>query len=147
MNYPCKVVLNKCCGGFGLSARALLYLYNRGMTEIAVPLDKWFHDGKPTKGAIKHWEEFKKTDQEPDIWNFVVFVDNMNKILTLQADGVDQYSPEFRSNPLLVECVEVLGKASYGYCAKLLIVNACGPFQIEEYYGMEICEAIHEIYG
>lgn len=56
---------------------------------------------------------------------------------------------ETRTNPKLVECVEKLGKASWGKCSRLKVVDVPDDVEwyIDEYDGWESVHEKHRIWG
>jgi hypothetical protein len=123
-----KVVVNKCYGGFGLSARAIMMLYEMGFEGIdATPVEEYF----PITWRDTAIEEFKK---DPDAIFGQIFSPDFKFVLT---DGCR--IRELRDHPSLIKVVEELGKAANGRHAKLEIVEIPdgSPWEIQEYDGME----------
>lgn len=119
-----KVIKNCCYGGFGLSDEAFEWLIkNKGWVVTG-----WNHEGN-------------KINPEADI---------IKKSETMVIDShyylsKDEDSPELRTNPDLIECIEALGEKASGGCAKLVIVEVPDDveFQIDEYDGWETIREIH----
>lgn len=142
ITYPCEVVINKCFGGFGLSDEAMLWLHEHGMEEIRTPAKEYFGDDYKAEEAYKEFLEWKKN---PDSHYFhTLFVDDGATVLSYYSTD---NRGDFRTHPLLIQCVRELGHRANGWAAHLSIVTAFGPFTIEDYDGSETCEAVHEIYG
>lgn len=138
-----KVVINRCYGGFSLSPEAELKLYERGMTEIATPVDEyWPADAKDVNGPfgrngnyglhtkLKEWREYLAN---PGRGSFMLDTFTPDEKFVLSAREVA------RDNPLLVAVVEEMGEAASGSCAELNVVEIPDgvDYVIEEYDGME----------
>lgn len=67
----------------------------------------------------------------------------------LDMNLYDRYDDSLRSNPLLVKCVEELGKKANGEFAKLRVVEIPDGVQyvIEEYDGVEHIAEKHRTWG
>ena len=141
LTYPCSVVINKCFGGFGLSDEAMLWLHEHGMKEIATPSKEYYGTQEKADTAYEEFLKWKE-DRESSCYH-ALFVDDGATVLSYYSADRD----DFRTNPLLVQCVRELGRRANGWAANLEIVTAHGPFTIEDYDGSETCEAVHEIYG
>ena len=104
-----KIVINKCYGGFGLSAEAIvLYGKKKNLNIITVKdniMKKLFH----------------------------CYLDKVKKENYFSEREIQ------RNDPALIEVVEELGKKADGYCAELKIVEIPDDmkWQIEEYDGKE----------
>lgn len=110
-----KVVVNRCYGGFGLSMVACDWLLENG-----------FDIGRDVKDLKRMNEESrKKYGLDRDLYSLSLYDDKK------------------RADPVLVRCVEELGKKSFGAYAELEIVEIPDgvDFEIEEYDGME---SVHE---
>ena len=118
------VVINKCFGGFGLSAEAGQWLINN---------KGW----KYTTEDNEHTSLLNKTIMAPrqPLFDEDIYFDD------------SEQQNEFRSHPDIVECVEVLKEKADGRFAKLKIVDI--PFDdvvgwnIKEYDGIERIEEEH----
>ncbi len=130
-----QVVINKCYGGFSISPEAALWLYERGMTEIATPVEEyWKDDQNPDdalgfKAQLANWREYIASPCER--FCFIVFSPDEKFVLDVR--------PAKRDNPLLVECVKTLGKKANGSCAELAIVEIPDGVDwfVDEYDGYE----------
>lgn len=130
-----KVVVNRCFGGFGLSAKAIK-LYCEKI-------------GKPIFRIINK----ERLDYLSSIYQYLDW--DANEIFCyyitkpLNEDGTmqeDSYFAEWeieRSDPILVQVVEELEKESWGVCAELEVVEIPDgiDWYIHEYDGNE---TIHE---
>lgn len=133
-----KVVINKCFGGFGLSPQALLWLWDRGCKVIAVPVGEYFK-GNPFKGhqeTLSEWKQYLAAPENERRFSVfaTVFTPCEGYVLWHGFnEGIG------RSDPLLIECVEVLGDSADGPCAKLEVVEIPDgiEWEIEEYEGRE----------
>ena len=110
-----KIVLNGCYGGFGLSDAAYVrYAEIAGLTLYPEKINDW----------TRYYLEPKVEGQE----------DARRK--TLYDDDLE------RTDPVLVQVVEELGKKSWGSCAQLYIeeMPKGTHYQIHEYDGVENLE-------
>lgn len=124
-----KVVYNRCFGGFGLSAQAMVYLLMMGF-----PLGK-------TEVARSGFKEEDFTLFGPQgirahPYFSVVYLDGF----VYDIEKRDNY--ELRSHPVLVAVVERLGEAANSDCAELEIaeLNDYELYRIKEYDGRETVE-------
>ena len=138
-----KVAVNKCYGGFGLSPEALLKLYERGMTEIATPVDVHYPPDTRTKvdrdyplmgytSAIALWRKYiASADREQSIF-LMVFTPDENFILS----GGREIK---RDDPRLIALIEEMGATVNGQCADIHITEIPDgtDYVIEEYGGQE----------
>lgn len=69
--------------------------------------------------------------------------------LGLDWDGYGYKYDNNRADPKLVECVETLGDAASGSCAKLKVVEIPDgvEWEIEEYDGIEWISEVHSTWG
>lgn len=149
-----KVVINKCYGGFSLSPEAELKLYERGMTEIATPVDEvWPPDSKDADKPfgrngryglhekLNEWREYLAAPGEKSTLFLTTFTPDEKFIL-----GAREVA---RDNPLLVALVEEMGEKSWGRCAELKIVEIPDgiDYVIEEYDGMEWVAETHRTWS
>lgn len=140
-----KICINKCYGGFSISPDAALWLYERGWTELATPVEKYWDEayGKDVRAdrdeALIRWREYLKAPT-PRPW-VTVFSPDEKFVLEVR--------PEPRDHPLLVECVETLGDKANGSVAKLRIVEIPDgiDWEIDEYDGIEQIAERHRTWG
>lgn len=108
-----KIVINTCYGGFGLSDAA----YKR-LIELGVPcVDQ---DGPHDSDARQICKCKPNPLSNNEYWgSYFVY--------------------GHRDDPALVQVVEEMGKASFGFCAKLLVVEIPDgiEWEIDEYDGSE----------
>jgi hypothetical protein len=115
-----KVVLNKCFGGFSLSEEAVLWLREHG-------------DPEALKGHFKG---------EIYVEDGVTHTVNWDSAFGYYVHS--EYSE--RNNPLLVECVEILGsKVASGKFAALVVVDIPDDinWDIDDYDGVETLHESH----
>lgn len=138
-----KVVINACFGGFGLSPKATLWLWENGAPVQVTPVDKYFsHQGDDDsvlgkKQRLTRWREWLAGDQKT--WSGFLNVFTPNESCVLYADKIP------RDDPKLIGCIEKFGEAANGACAKLKIVEIPDDveWQIAEYDGNEHVEEVH----
>ena len=139
-----KIVINKCYGGFGLSAKAedlyaeksqfKLYRYKQtkykhsdgeALYERALSGDTSMFTHCYTKD---HGDSFSETTKDDGFWS--------------------TYDMK-RTDPILVEVVETLGAEADGDCAKLKVVDIPDSisYEISDYDGIESIEETHKSWG
>jgi len=134
-----KAVLNACYGGFSLSAKAMLELIKMKSDIIEIDTVKKYCGSSNMKdNPHDQWNKiggYGFTSTIPD----VLYKDG--KVFLLK----NEYAPETRSHPDLVEVVEKLGKEANGTHAKLRIANIPDgiPWEISGYDGIESAEELH----
>jgi len=149
-----KIVINKCFGGFSLSAKAIkkfaelngkeCYFFKWGIKpDIYTPLTIeecegslfWtaFSIPNPNEVLDKNKDWHKMTKKEKEI---------SNKKYT---DASLDIRTKDRTNPLLVKVVEELGKEANNKCSKLKIVEIPNgiEWEIDEYDGVETIDEVH----
>ena len=136
-----KVILNKCYGGFGCSdACYRLYAQKKGIEVYPYKLDEvrekdrgCIYKKVEEKDCDGAWESyFKKdfgdsfVDKEVDAWSEHLWLDTSH-----------------REDPVLIECVEELGKKANGKYARLEVVEIPDglDYVIDDYDGVE---TLHE---
>lgn len=141
-----KIVINKCYGGFSLSAKAIARLaelqgrkayffrslgYKKGYAPVANPLKDDFIEAFDTPEVLYHTI---KQPLEANAW--------------YQAHNLT-CRPEDRSDPLLVQVVEELGEEADGPCAALRIVEIPNGtnWEIDDYDGNESISESHRSWG
>jgi hypothetical protein len=121
-----KYVINKCCGGFGISNEAFEWLIenkNWKLTEY----NKSGHGYKDPTAKIVKCDKFTSLGK--------YYLIRSNSDLSMRCD------------PDIVECVETLGKKANGRCADLDIVECPLPpdsniLEISEYDGIETLQSV-----
>lgn len=129
-----KVVINSCYGGFGLSPKAKQrYLELKGHKSYFYKQSKYIY----TDNTIE-FTRVDDIDDVPDLFFYCTTRDQGETILDYPTDTLSCYSLE-RSDPILVQVVEELGKESFGRCANLKVVEIDKGrwFKIDEYDGYE----------
>lgn len=129
-----KVVINKCFGGFGLSAQAEdMYALLKEFVLYRYRQTKYLHrDGV---------EEYKRCDDDEDIsfFSHTCAKDLGEKTTTLPDESYWSSNDIERADPLLIEVVEKLGEKANGEYAKLGIIEIPDgvEYEIKEYDGLE----------
>lgn len=130
-----KIVINACYGGFSLSPEATLRLYELGGPVKAWPVEEYFKDAGLSFGEMKNrlaeWRNYLAGKHKGRGLFLSVFSPDEKFVLDVCTDD--------RSNPLLVQVVEELGKKADGACAALKVVEVPNnvDYVIEEYDGSE----------
>jgi len=128
-----KIAINTCFGGFGISTKAILYLYEKNSELIEEHTDWKFSDYE-----YKSEKYIGNKMYSCSSWE----IHNEDKSLVYTIKARDE---EYRSHPDLIEVVEKLGKESFGDYANLSIVEIPDDidWQIDEYDGNETIEEKH----
>jgi hypothetical protein len=136
-----KVVINKCFGGFGLSPRATLKLYERGVTEIAMPVENYFGISSDGAKELRQWRVYLSTPHERSF----ITVFSADEKYVLYAGRAES----LRSHPEMIRVVEEMGDAVNGSCAKLEIIEIPDgvDYDIQEYDGIEHIAEKHRTWG
>lgn len=140
MNSTIDIVINKCYGGFGLSPEALLWLYNNGERENAIPVDEFFSKATELKAEqLKEWRAYLESKEK----GFILTVFSPDEKYVLSQYDIS------RTSKLLIECIRVLGKKANGEYAELKIVSIPSniDYYIHDYDGMESVEENHASWG
>lgn len=126
-----KVVVNKCYGGYGYSPEATLWLFENGYNEdgFKTPVQKYFRTFDGVEDALSDWRKYLK--EKNGGWFLTVFSPNEEFVLRVPSSN--------RRDPLLVKCVETLGKKANDSCSNLVVVEIPDgiEYEIEEYDGQE----------
>lgn len=128
-----KIVVNRCFGGFSLSAEATKEYYKRKGKECY-----FFNDDYETRQMIPIDIE------EADFFYSVYSVPNPNDYKKEEFRDIYLTNrPEDRTDPDLIAVVELLGEEANGSCAELAVVEIPDgvDYEIQEYDGWE---TIHE---
>lgn len=132
-----KIVINTCYGGFGISQDAYKWLIKHG-----VPVKKYIQEKRGSDGLYKRSEENSGEvifDRKLSLGEEGPFNDEeYMKFMGRYWDcWIDDYKN--RSHPLIIKCVEKLGKKSFGKHADLKIVDIPDnvDWEISDYDGRE----------
>lgn len=114
-----KVVINNKYGGFGLSDEAIEWMVDKYNLTI----------GETSEGRENLIVRTGGTFSKYYIWT--------------------EDSPEFRTNPMLIDVVETLGEKANGDFAKLKIIEIPDDvkWQIEDYDGVEWIAEVHRTWN
>lgn len=133
-----KIAVNRCYGGFSLSPEATLKLYERGVTEIATPIDQyWSPESRLSDDrfgyahALREWRSYLAGTHQGGGLFLTVFSPDEQHVL---------YAREIRrDHPELVRVIEEMGEKANGGCAALDVTEIPDgvEWQIEEYDGRE----------
>jgi hypothetical protein len=125
-----KIVVNKCYGGFSLSPKAALKIYELGGTVMKYPIDEYYSsDSDKLNEDQENWKKYLETGKTS--WFLTIFSPDGKYVISERE--ID------RDDPILVQVVEELGNEANGDCAKLRVVEIPDGVEwiIEEYDGLE----------
>jgi len=135
-----KIVINKCYGGFGLSVKGLLWLYDKGYKDNLCEAREYYGLDRPDgekrlKADLKKWEKYRIGKMTQNDF-YPIFTPDQKYVIMDRLDFD-------RSSPLLIECIETLGIEVNGWAAKLVIIDIPDniEYEIDDYDGIE---SIHE---
>lgn len=138
-----KVVINKCYGGFNLSAKAIIELIGTDSKVLQVYEPAEYY-GREYPEAYE--QDLKRSTDlgdgyKQDHWGSTVYF--QDRIYSYESRG------EFRGDPILVDVVERLGEEANTRHSKLKIVEIPDgvDFEIDEYDGMESIHERHRTWG
>jgi len=139
-----KVAVNKCFGGFGLSAKAKARLAELNETKA------FFY--RQTKYTVKDGLEGytrvpADSTEAKGVFINAITVDLGEKTSSMPDDEalwLSDYRLE-RTDPKLIQVIEELGDEASGPCAKVRVVEIPDgiQFEIDEYDGMEHVAEVH----
>lgn len=122
-----KVAINTEIGGFKLSPKAVLWLYERGYDapHFKYPVDV---EDLLIRQDLEEWKHYLRTDLKQPCFLMSVFTSDERYIL-------NQFPlDEERSHPLLIECIETL-KEEAGEAIRVIEI----PFDVDYYIAESDC--------
>lgn len=148
-----KLVINKCYGGFGLSAKAMKrYAELKGKECYFFDMAKSFsgeYVPVSVEKADKLFGWFHYTVPDPQNYRLSeIDSDGLYKGANARAREITLEVGD-RSDPDLIRVVEELGKAANGRHSELEIVEIPDgvDFEINDYDGMESVHEAHRVWG
>ena len=151
-----EVVINKCFGGFGISAKALMFLIKKKAKCVRkVKIADWDGGSEKYKNEVCYsidWkqkfekdlkEEYKRLGNGFYVYRFCGIITDKEFIYSLEDKD------KTRADPDLIKVVKKLGKKANGEYAELMIVKIPkgAEWTIEDYDGRETVEEAHEVFG
>ena len=143
-----EIVINKCWGGFSISVAAAKFMAKRGHKQAAAEVAEW--------EIKKTWvKQFKKTGKWPEeakyeIGSLEIDIKYNNPPHFFGYGYIEGFSGGYeRTDPVLVEAVENLGKKANGSHAFLSVVEIPDgvEYEIENYDGRESIHEKHQSWG
>ena len=141
-----KIVINKCYGGFGLSNKAEDLYAEKSQFKL--------YRYKQTKYKFKDEEELHEKvtgDDVNSMFNHTYTKDHGDSFSELNdKDSGYWYSGSLeRTDPVLIEVVEALGKEANGDCAELKVVDIPDnvDYEIDDYDGIESISETHKTWS
>lgn len=149
-----KVVINRCFGGFGVSALALKELVKRNAKCIKSFTPKFYYGGENRIFSERYeWEFMWKKDFDnfvdigdgfkADKNDHLVYKDGLLYQLSVRGD------PDVRCDKDLIEVIEMLGTKKSSSCfAELIIVKIPDgiKYDIYNYDGVESIHEVHRVW-
>ena len=129
-----KIVINSCYGGFGLSHKAVMrYAELKG-----IKLYPWTDDSTLNCYNCSNFEELVLNHPE----SLFVHYTKVPKEEFYKGNKDDNYFSNYdieRTDPILIQVVEELGKEANTKCSELKIIEISDEveYEIEEYDGLE----------
>lgn len=145
-----KLVINKCYGGFGLSANAIKRIAELGSTALEITDVKEYFGGNHEKWADTWGKRYQEElAQSVDIGDGFM-ADKHGS--TLYKDGKAYSFPrddKSRTDPILVQVVEEMGDVANGGFARLKVVEIPDgtQWELSEYDGIERVHEVHNSWG
>lgn len=137
-----KVAVNKCYGGFSLSKAAVIWLAERGFEPAMQERDKMETQVKELGDkSADYFDGLERlTMRRVASWR-----DGTREFLGYSWHGDHEDRPAFRSDPLVVDCIETIGDKANGLHAAIEITEIPDgvEFTIEEYDGQECVSEAH----
>jgi len=139
-----KIIINKCYGGFGLSAKAEdLYAEKSQMKLYRYKQTKYKHsDGEALYEKVG--------SDDTSMFTSTYTKDHGDSFSEYPGDDTYWYSGGLeRTDSLLIEVVEALGKEANGDCAELKVVDIPDnvDYEISDYDGIESISEVHKTWG
>ena len=137
-----RIAVNKCYGGFSISAEALVELVKMKSDVIESMSLKDYTGDQSTMDEYKAhhtYASFKKIGGFEAEEYGVLHKDNMVYFLK------DKHDNETRTHKDLIYVIEKMGEKSWGRCSQLDIVEIPDNvnWEIDEYDGMESVDEVH----
>lgn len=137
-----KIIVNRCFGGFGLSDKA----YER-LIEFGIPVKQYSSPERDKKTGLYKNEPSERVIYDRDLEDKKnEFQSSMRRLAGRYWETwIDDYSDDRkgRTDPLVIQVVEELGKEADGRFARLEVVEIPDgiDWEIDEYDGQE---TVHE---
>ena len=142
-----KLVVNRCYGGFRLSDKAYEWLGQRGIPIVPYypstrVNQRFVEDPRNNKNNGKVIFDRKISPKDPD--NVLDTEERTILAMGRYWDGWTRME-EHRGDPLVVQCVEALGKDASSSLSELEVVNIPDGIQwrLDDYDGIESVEEQH----
>ena len=138
-----KIAINTCYGGFGLSPKALLWLFEHGCKDIAVSVADWYSTPESYSKDVTSYEWYLKDD------GYDMFIVTFSDCRQFVLKDIFATNHKLRESDKLIECIEHLGEeASIKAYSRIEIVEipSSVDWSIECDDGREIIVEKHRIW-
>lgn len=128
-----KMVLNKCHGGFSISARAV-----KRLAELKNQPCYFFKDDFNKRKSHLTPTTLEEIEASNCHFYRVLDIEDPNKLSCSELLKHEHSSSNLdRTDPMLIQVIEELGKKANGQCAELKIVEFNHVIEINDYDGYE----------
>ena len=140
-----KVLINRCFGGFNISADALKLLIARGAKCVDVTPEAEYYDTEDIEEFLEGERlKYSSIYEDHDVGDGYIHRGSLGSTPLIKDGFVYDFDDDYperksRADPDLIAVAEELGESVSGFCAELEIVEIPDgvDYIIEEYDGLE----------